>query len=103
MPQAIPVYADSGCNLILDYITYVLSWQTAFEKVLSDISHICVKMSILFKETKKKKLAGGALPIGHVRTCFFSIRDAIYGTILSWIGRRKIPKNWCLNYGKLWK
>lgn len=77
MNSAIAAYAQSGCNVIVDYIAYKKEWIDDLQKQLKDIKTYWVKVSIPLEVIEAREAARGTSPKGHARSHY----DSVYWNI----------------------
>jgi chloramphenicol 3-O phosphotransferase len=84
MHEAIIAYANAGCNVIVDYILYDESWYNEFEKLLSEVPHVWVKIDISLEECEKREKMRNTSPVGHARSHWSRVHEGVvYDATLS--------------------
>jgi len=77
MNSAIVAYAQSGCNVIVDYIAYKKEWIDDLQDKLKNIKACWVKVSIPLSTLEEREVARATSPKGHARSHY----DTVYWNI----------------------
>ncbi|NRB21773.1 hypothetical protein HRU45_03475 [Candidatus Dependentiae bacterium] len=84
MNSAIAAYAQSGCNVIVDYIAYDQKWFVYLQEKLKNIKTYYVKVEIPLETLEQREAARGTSPQGHARSHYFSVYgDKDYDLVIS--------------------
>lgn len=79
MNSAIAAYAQSGCNVIVDYIAYKKEWVDDLQKKLKNIKTCWVKVAIPLAVLEEREVARGTSPKGHARSHYDFVHwDIVY-------------------------
>lgn len=73
MNSAIAAYAQSGCNIIVDYIAYDPQWLDDLEHKCSKCKTYYVKVDIPLETLEQREAARGTSPAGHARSHYFTV------------------------------
>jgi len=77
MHQAIAAYANSGNNVIVDYIKYDPAWIEDFKKALSGIKVIWVGINASLESIEQREKKRGTSPEGHARSHYDTVHQGI--------------------------
>lgn len=77
MNSAIAAYAQTGCNIIVDYISYKKEWIDDLQSKLKHVPTYWVKVAIPLEVLEQREAARGTSPKGHARSHY----DTVYGNI----------------------
>lgn len=84
MNSAIVAYAESGCDVIVDYIAYKSEWIGDLQKKLRGIKTVWVKVEIPLQALEAREAARGTSPKGHARSHYDLVHwDIAYDFILN--------------------
>ena len=79
MNSAIAAYAQSGCNVIVDYIAYKKEWFDDLHNKLKDIKTYYVAVEIPLEVLEQREAARATSPKGHARSHYFDVyQDSNY-------------------------
>ena len=73
MNSAIVAYAQSGCNVIVDYIAYKKEWVDDLQDKLKDIKTYLVKVAIPLSILEEREAARATSPKGHARSHYDTV------------------------------
>lgn len=73
MNSAIAAYAQSGCNIIVDYIAYKPEWLSDLRKKLKGTKTIYVAVKIPLEILELREKSRGTSPAGHARSHYYSV------------------------------
>ena len=83
MHRAIAAYANTGNNIIVDYIKYEDAWIDDFKKSLHGIKVIWVGVTASLETIQKREKKRGTSPEGHARSIYHRVhQDITYDLIL---------------------
>lgn len=68
MNSAIAAYAQAGCNIIVDYITYKKEWLDDLRAKLENTKVYWVKVNIPLSVLEEREAARATSPTGHARS-----------------------------------
>ena len=77
MNSAIAAYAQSGCNIVVDYIAYKKEWIDDLRRKLKDVKTYWVKVTISLSALEEREAARATSPKGHARSHY----DTVYWNI----------------------
>ncbi len=77
MNSAIAAYAQNGCNLIVDYITYKPEWLTDLQNKLKNIKTYYIAVEISLDILEKREQVRATSPAGHARSHYATV----YGNV----------------------
>jgi len=73
MNSAIVAYAQSGCNVIVDYIAYKQEWFEDLQEKLKNIKTYYVAVDIPLDVLEQREESRGTSPKGHARSHYFTV------------------------------
>lgn len=83
MNSAIASYAQSGCNVIVDYIAYKKEWLDDLRLKLHDVKTHWVKVNLPLAVLEAREAARGTSPLGHARSHYNYIHwDVVYDFVV---------------------
>lgn len=83
MHRAIAAYANSGNNVIVDYIKYEPEWLDDLKDVLKNVKVIWVGVNASLESIEKREKKRGTSPEGHARSHYHTVHQGInYDLIL---------------------
>lgn len=77
MNSAIAAYAQNGCNVIVDYISYNPVWLNDLEKKLKEFKTYYIAVDIPLEILEQREKARGTSPVGHARSHY----ETVYGDL----------------------
>jgi len=77
MHRAIAAYANTGNNVIVDYIKYDDAWLADIKKSLGDLKVIWVGVTAPLESIKNREKTRGTSPEGHARSCYHTVNKDI--------------------------
>lgn len=77
MNSAIAAYAQSGCNSIVDYISYKKVWIDDLHNKLHGVKTYWIKVEIPLDVLEERERARGTSPVGHARSHY----DTVYSDL----------------------